>query len=149
MVKWDVGIFEMIVQALYCRVRELKFLLEERGEVTEGRVDGIVVLAPCLLQFEVTDERSDIVENMLGEAKVIHWELVNFKKVRDRLTEVIDQWYEGSTSLGSIPTGWQATIPRRMPSSRLGLPMITVKNSRMLRRVSTTRISLQLKTTYL
>jgi hypothetical protein len=97
---WSNGmlaLFEMIVKALYSRIRELKFLLEDKGEVIAGIVNGLVVLAPCLLQFNVTDERSDVVENMLGEAKAIHWELMDFRKVKGRLREVIDQWYEGST----------------------------------------------------
>jgi hypothetical protein len=97
---WSNGmlaLFEMIDKALYCRIQELKFLLEDKGEVIAGIVNGMVVLAPCLLQFDVTDERSDVVENMLGEAKAIHQYLMNFRKVKGRLREVIDQWYEGST----------------------------------------------------
>jgi hypothetical protein len=97
---WSNGLlalFEMIDKALYCRIQELKFLLEDKGEVIAGIFNGLVVLAPCLLQFNVTEERSDVVENMLGEAKAIHWELMNFRKVKGRLREVIDQWYEGST----------------------------------------------------
>jgi hypothetical protein len=97
---WSNGmlaLFEMIDKALYCRIQELKFLLEDKREVIAGIVNGMVVLTPCLLQFNVTDERSDVVENMLGEAKATHRYLMNFRKVRDRLKEVIDQWYEVST----------------------------------------------------
>ena len=97
---WSNGmltLFEMIGEALYCRIRELKYLVHKKGEVVGGIVDGIVVLAPCLLQFEVTQERSCVVENMLGEAKAIHQYLMDFRKVKGRLREVIDQWYEGST----------------------------------------------------
>ena len=97
---WSNGmsaLFEMIDKALYCRIQELKFLLEDKGEVIAGIVHGMVVLAPCLLQFDVTDERSDIVEEMVGDAICIHREKMKFRRVRDRLREVIDQWYEGST----------------------------------------------------
>jgi hypothetical protein len=90
-------LFEMIDIALYCRFQELKFLLEDKGEVIAGIVNGLVVLALCLLRFNVTDERSDVVENMLGVAKAIHRYLMNFRKVKGRLREMIDQWYEGST----------------------------------------------------
>jgi hypothetical protein len=97
---WSNGmlaLFEMIVKALYCRIRELKYLVHGRGEVIEGIIDGMMVLAPGLLQFDVTDERSLIVEDMLGETYGIHVELMKFRKVRGRLREVIDRWYEGST----------------------------------------------------
>jgi hypothetical protein len=97
---WSNGmlaLFEMIIKALYCRIRELKYLVHRKGEVVEGLGDGMMVLAPGLLQFDATDERSDIVENMVGDAMGIHWEKMNFGKVWERLTEVIDQWYEGST----------------------------------------------------
>jgi hypothetical protein len=97
---WSNGmlaLFEMIVKALYCRIRELKYLVHTKGEVVGGIVDGMVVLAPGLLLFDVTDERSDIVEEMVGDAIGIHREKIKFRRVRDRLREVIDQWYEGST----------------------------------------------------
>jgi hypothetical protein len=97
---WSNGmlaLFEMIVKALYCRIRELKYLVHTKGEVVRGIVDGMVVLAPGLLLFDVTDERSLIVEDMLGETYGIHVELMKLRKVRGRLREVIDQWYEGST----------------------------------------------------
>jgi hypothetical protein len=91
------ALFEMIDKALYCRIEELKYLVEEKGEVVEGIVDGMMVLAPGLLRFDVTHEKTDVVEYMLAEAKVIHRELMDFRKVRDRLKEVVDQWYEGSS----------------------------------------------------
>jgi hypothetical protein len=97
---WSNGmlaLFEMIVKALYCRIKELKYLVHRKGEVVRGIVDGMMVLAPGLLQFDVTDERSLIVEDMLGETYGIHVELMKFRKVKGRLREVIDQWYEGST----------------------------------------------------
>jgi hypothetical protein len=97
---WSNGmlvLFEMIFEALYCRIRELKYLVHGKGEVVQGIVDGMMVLAPGLLQFDVTDERSDIVEEMVGDAIGIHREKMKFRRVRDRLREVIDQWYEGST----------------------------------------------------
>jgi hypothetical protein len=97
---WSNGmlaLFEMIVQALYCRIRELKYLVHRKGEVVEGIIDGMMVLSPVLLHFDVTDERSLIVEDMLGETYGIHVELMKLRQVRGRLREVIDQWYEAST----------------------------------------------------
>lgn len=97
---WSNGmlaLFDMIVEALCCRIKELKYLVHTKGEVVGGVVDGMVVLAPGLLLFDVTDERSLIVEDVLGETYGIHVELMKFGKVRGRLREVIDQWYEGST----------------------------------------------------
>jgi len=98
MVKWDVGIIRDDRRStLLSNEGTQVYLVHRKGEVVGGIVDGMMVLAPGLLQFEVTDERSDIVENMLGEAKAIHQYLMNFRKVKGRLREVIDQWYEGST----------------------------------------------------
>jgi hypothetical protein len=55
---WSNGMltfFEMIVEALHCESRELKYLVHRKGEVVQGIVDGTMVLAPCLLNFEVTE----------------------------------------------------------------------------------------------
>jgi hypothetical protein len=55
---WSNGmlaLFEMNVEALHCQIRELKYLVHRKGELMQGRVDGMMILAPGLLQFEVTE----------------------------------------------------------------------------------------------